>query len=44
MSKSREHRIASCDELLGVLEQMSNSMRDSGIVDPATLISASAGS
>jgi hypothetical protein len=44
MSKSRENRIASCDELLAALQQMSNSMSDSGIVDPAKLISVAAGS
>ena len=44
MSKSREHRIASCDELLAALEQMQHAMSDSGIHDPATLVSAGAGS
>jgi tRNA A-37 threonylcarbamoyl transferase component Bud32/ActR/RegA family two-component response regulator len=43
MSKSREHRIASCDELLAALEQMSHSMSDSGIINPATLVTAGAG-
>jgi tRNA A-37 threonylcarbamoyl transferase component Bud32/DNA-binding response OmpR family regulator len=43
MSKSREHRIASCDELLAALEQMSHAMSDSGIIDPATLVTAGAG-
>jgi DNA-binding response OmpR family regulator len=43
MSKSREQRIASCDELLAALEQMMQSMGDSGIVDPAALVSAGAG-
>lgn len=43
MSKSREQRIASCDELLHALEQMTQSMSDS-IVDPATLVSVGAGS
>jgi DNA-binding response OmpR family regulator len=43
MSKSREHRIASCDELLAALEQMSQAMGDSGIIDPETLVSAGAG-
>lgn len=43
MSKSREHRIASCDELLAALEQMSHAMTDSGIIDPETLVSAGAG-
>jgi hypothetical protein len=43
MSKSREHRIASCDDLLTALEQMSHAMSDSGIIDPATLLSASSG-
>jgi serine/threonine-protein kinase PpkA len=41
MSKSREQRIGSCDELLSALEQMRLS-RDS-IIDPATLLSASSG-
>jgi phosphatidate phosphatase APP1 len=40
MSKSREHRIASCDELLTALEQMSRAMGDSGMTDPETLVSA----
>jgi serine/threonine protein kinase len=44
MAKSREQRIASCDELLAALEQMRQAMSDSGIIDPATLISARAGS
>jgi DNA-binding response OmpR family regulator len=43
MSKSREQRIASCDELLTALEQMSHAMSDSGIIDPETLVSAGAG-
>jgi tRNA A-37 threonylcarbamoyl transferase component Bud32/DNA-binding NarL/FixJ family response regulator len=43
MSKSREQRIASCDDLLHALEQMRLS-HDSGIIDPATLISASVAS
>ncbi len=43
MSKSREQRIASCDELLSAVEQM-QLMHDSGIIDPATLVSAGAGS
>ena len=38
MSKSREQRIASCDELLEALEQMSHAMSDSGIIDPETLV------
>jgi tRNA A-37 threonylcarbamoyl transferase component Bud32/DNA-binding response OmpR family regulator len=42
MSKSREQRIASCDELLAALEQMSHAMSDSGIIDPETLVSAGA--
>ena len=42
MSKSREQRIASCDELLSALEQMSHAMSDSGMIDPATLVSAGA--
>jgi len=43
MSKSREQRIASCDELLAALEQMRH-INDGGILDPATLVSASGGS
>jgi len=43
MSKSREQRIASCDELLSALEEMSHAMGDSGIIDPETLVSAGAG-
>jgi DNA-binding NarL/FixJ family response regulator len=42
MSKSREQRIASCDELLAALEQMSHAMSDSGIIDPETLVTAGA--
>jgi hypothetical protein len=41
MSKSREQRIASCDELLRALDQMSHSMGDA-IIDPETLVSAGA--
>ncbi|HEV7608799.1 MAG TPA: protein kinase [Steroidobacteraceae bacterium] len=41
MSKSREQRIPSCEELLSALEQMRLS-HDSGIIDPETLISAGA--
>jgi DNA-binding response OmpR family regulator len=44
MSKSREQRIVSCDELLAALDQMRHAMSDSGILDPATLVSASGGS
>jgi len=40
MSKSREQRIASCDELLIALEQMSHATTGSGIVDPAALVTA----
>ena len=43
MSKSREHRIASCDELLAALDQMSNSMSDSGRINPANLLAAGTG-
>jgi len=39
MSKSRENRIGNCDDLLNALEQM-KAMYDSGIIDPATLVSA----
>ena len=42
MSKSREQRIASCDELLAALEQMSHAMGDSGIIDPEALVTAGA--
>jgi hypothetical protein len=42
MSKSREQRIASCDELLTALEQMRLG-HDSDIIDPETLVSAGAG-
>jgi DNA-binding response OmpR family regulator len=44
MAKSREQRIVSCDELLGALEQMKQAVSDSAIIDPATMISARAGS
>jgi hypothetical protein len=44
MSKSREQRIVSCDELLAAIGEMSNAMGDSGITDPQTLVSAGAGS
>jgi DNA-binding response OmpR family regulator/tRNA A-37 threonylcarbamoyl transferase component Bud32 len=43
MSKSREQRIASCDDLLTALEHMRH-INEGGILDPATLVSASAGS
>jgi DNA-binding response OmpR family regulator/tRNA A-37 threonylcarbamoyl transferase component Bud32 len=42
MSKSREQRIASCDELLAALEQM-RLMHDSDVIDPETLVSAGGG-
>jgi len=42
MSKSREQRIATCDELLNALEQMRLS-HDGGIIDPATLLSTGSG-
>ena len=42
MSKSRENRIASCDDLLAALEEMSHAMSDSGIIDPESLVSAGA--
>ncbi len=41
MSKSREQRIASCDELLTALEQM-RQFNDNPMVDPETLVSAGA--
>jgi len=43
MAKSREQRIPTCDELLAALEQMRLTL-DSGIIDPATLVAARAGS
>jgi tRNA A-37 threonylcarbamoyl transferase component Bud32/DNA-binding response OmpR family regulator len=43
MSKSREQRIASCDELLNAMEEMEKA-HDSGVIDPATLLSVSTGS
>jgi ActR/RegA family two-component response regulator len=44
MSKSREHRIASCDELLIAIEQMSHTLGDGGLIDPAALITAGSAS
>ena len=44
MSKSREQRIASCDELLVALEQMSHAVSDAGMIDPATLVTAGSAS
>jgi tRNA A-37 threonylcarbamoyl transferase component Bud32/DNA-binding NarL/FixJ family response regulator len=43
MSKSREQRIHTCDELLAALDQMQQSMQDGGGVDPAALVSAGTG-
>jgi DNA-binding response OmpR family regulator len=43
MSKSREQRIASCDELLVALEKM-QATGDSGIVNPETPVAVSGGS
>ncbi len=43
MSKSRENRIATCDDLLAALDKMQNTMSDSGLLDPAALVSAGAG-
>jgi len=43
MSKSREHRIGTCDELLAALEQMANAMSDSGRISPAALLSSGTG-
>jgi tRNA A-37 threonylcarbamoyl transferase component Bud32/DNA-binding response OmpR family regulator len=43
MSKSREQRIASCDELLSALEQMRLG-QDAVLLDPAALVTASVGS
>ncbi len=42
MAKSREQRIASCDELLNAIEQMTQSMSECVMVDPETLVSAGA--
>ena len=44
MSKSREHRIASCDELLIAIEQVLHAASDGGSVDPATLVTAGSAS
>jgi len=44
MSKSREQRFHTCDELLAGLDQMHLSLRDGGNADPATLVSAGTGS
>jgi hypothetical protein len=41
MAKSREQRIATCDELLVALDQMTQSANDS-MIDPETLVSAGA--
>jgi tRNA A-37 threonylcarbamoyl transferase component Bud32/DNA-binding response OmpR family regulator len=41
MAKSREQRIATCDELLNALDQMTQSANDS-VIDPETLVSAGA--
>lgn len=38
MSKSREHRIASCDELLTAIEHMSQATGAGGMIDPETLV------
>ncbi len=40
MAKSREQRLASCDELLAALESMHHARGDSAIIDPQTLLSA----
>jgi serine/threonine protein kinase len=44
MSKSREQRISSCDELLRALDQMTQSMREGAITDPVSLVAAGAAS
>jgi DNA-binding response OmpR family regulator len=44
MSKSRDHRFVSCDELLKTLDQMSQAMNDGSILDPAALVAAGAAS
>jgi DNA-binding response OmpR family regulator len=41
MAKSREQRIASCDELLHAIEQMSRA-NESAMIDPETLVAAGA--
>jgi serine/threonine protein kinase len=41
MSKSRDQRISTCDELLNALEQMR--LSHDSIIDPATLLSAGSG-
>ncbi|HTU67157.1 MAG TPA: protein kinase [Steroidobacteraceae bacterium] len=41
MSKSREQRIATCDELLSALDQMAQALNDVDIIDPETLVTAS---
>ena len=43
MSKSRDQRIASCDELLHALDQKQLA-DEGGVVDPAALVSIGAGS
>jgi hypothetical protein len=43
MSKSREHRIATCDELLRVLDEM-KPVHEDGITDLESLVAASVGS
>jgi ActR/RegA family two-component response regulator len=40
MAKSREQRIASCDELLAALESMAQAARDEDLVNPEALVSA----
>jgi DNA-binding response OmpR family regulator len=42
MAKSREQRIASCDELLSAIEQMCQSLNEGVMVDPETLVAAGA--
>jgi DNA-binding response OmpR family regulator len=44
MAKSREQRIASCDELLSALDQMARAMGDGAGMDPRALVTAGAGS
>jgi DNA-binding NarL/FixJ family response regulator len=44
MSKSREQRIHSCEELLAAMDQMRLAMSDRMALDPAALVSAGTGS
>jgi hypothetical protein len=44
MSKSRDQRIASCDELLDALAEMTHSRSGRELLDPRELITAGTGS